>query len=144
MGAFKLVGPCAVSLTRKATSQSPRHRVKGRLLDQLTGPAQPLAEQGQQVGGELWLFPDQCQEIAAVNHEQLGIHQGLGAGRPGIAVEHGDLTKAVAGFHDVEKDLLPIGGCRTDAHLTRDQTKEGVPRITLLENPRALPDRTPH
>ena len=111
-----------------------RHAQQRRVLHQLCGPANTLAQELYQVCRQLGLGAQQAEELVAPDNRQLGAHHRRCRCRPCHPVEQSYLAKRVARPDDVEKNLLAAGPAGADAHPPAHNSAQRVTRIAAQED----------
>jgi hypothetical protein len=97
-----------------------RHAQQRRVLHQLCGPANTLAQELYQVCRQLGLGAQQAEELVAPDNRQLGAHHRRCGCRPCHAVEqrYGAAFPALCG-HRFRRTLRPRGSAQRGIHVGR-------------------------
>src|SRR5262249_16390519 len=82
-----------------------------RLLHAFADPADPLAQQGDELDRNGRLAFEEAEEIIAPDDEQLGLLLGGRVGGARLAVKRRDFAGQVAGAAEVEGHLPPAPSC---------------------------------
>src|SRR5262249_31134990 len=86
----------------EAAREAHRQGLQHGFLHALALPADALAEQHDDLDGDLGLALEEAKKVLAAEHEQFRRLAGGGVCTPALAVEHGDLAEQIAGTHEVE------------------------------------------
>ena len=96
-------------------------------------PANPLAQQHDDLDRDLRLAFEVGEKILAAQHEQFGRLAGGGIGGAALAVEHRDLAEQVARAHEIQGQPPAVGGPGFDPDLAAADPEQRVAAVALLE-----------
>src|SRR5207248_938903 len=109
----------------KAAREAHRQRLQHGFLHALALIADALAEQHDDLDGDLGLALKEAQKVLATQHEQFRRLARGGIRRAVLAVEHGDLAKEIAGAHEVQRQPATIWRTRLDPYLAAPHPEQG-------------------
>src|SRR6185437_6474058 len=111
-----------------------RQVLKNDLLDLIAGPAQPCAEQFDDLHRQIGMSGDEGEKIAPVDREELAIAVRGGVRGTRVTVQHRDFAEQFTGADQVQDRAAAIGGGYADLHRSRDHRKQAVAGIALGDN----------
>src|SRR5437868_525670 len=107
--------------------QPHRQRLQHRFLHPLAYPADPLAQEDDELDRDARLAFEMGEEVLATQHEQFGRLAGGGIGGAILAVEHRDLAEQVAGSLKIERQARAVRGTGFNTDLAASHAVQGIP-----------------
>jgi hypothetical protein len=111
------------------------------VFDLLAGVADARAQDLDELERDIRLRAQERNEIAPVDHHQLGVIHGYGIGRARAPVEEGDLAEYFPGVDDVEHGFAAVGGGDADLHRPPQHRHQAGARIAFGKNGGGPPHR---
>ena len=119
---------------KQPLGQAGRRHQQCRFFDQIACPADALAEQAQQMDGQIRFAAQNFQQILSAQRDQLSRFHRYGARSSCQAVDYGDFAEALIRLHDVQEDLLARGADRADSHAPGNHAKQRITRVALSKD----------
>ena len=144
MPTISLISCCVMAIVRppgaslsfsvrriKRAGEPARQILQDHLFDLVAGPAQPRAQQLDELHRELGLASHKGKKFAAIDRENFAIGIRRGVGRPRLPIEHRHLSEDLAGADQIQDRVAAIGRGNADLDRAADHRKQAVAGIAL-------------